>query len=226
MAEEKKEFRDEVKQDESKTSELRKKFDVNIIKYESENYNNEEGKCLHFTLTDKGTENKYQIYDKSFTVGDCMKIKKDAKYENTPMNKFIDLTMYCLSKENKSHDIKLTFDNGKYVQIDILYAPDQWTSFKFVLTIPAKEMSEVDLLKLRLKEAEDTIKQSQDKIKAAEDKIKELEAITSQQKWKKAVSQYPVATTDKTSYDQNKHLTAITLPQKAGKCFSGFVSWC
>ena len=47
---------DDVKIDDSKAAELRQKFDVNIIKFESENYNNEEGKCLHITLTDKGTE--------------------------------------------------------------------------------------------------------------------------------------------------------------------------
>ena len=119
--------------------------------------------------------------------------------------------MYCLSTKNKSHNIQLKIENGKYVQIDILYEPDEWTAHKFTLTIPAKEMSEVDLLKLRLKEAED--------------KIKELERVTSQTKWKKAVSQNPQATTDSTTHNANKQLVSIILPQKAGKYLCSFSFW-
>ena len=76
MAEEKTDIDDDTK-DDPKTAELRDKFSVNITKFESENYNNEEAKCLLIKLTDK-QEHKYQIYQQTFTVGDIIKIKKEA----------------------------------------------------------------------------------------------------------------------------------------------------
>eukprot|EP00483_Globobulimina_turgida_P007621 UN07636 len=174
------------------------KFDVNLVKFEPQNYKNEEGKCIHFTFTDKTSENKFQIYHKTFTVGDCVKIQKDAKCEHMPLLKFTGLIMHCLSRKNKSHPVQVNVEHGKYLQINILYSPDEWTSIKFVLRIPAKEMKEIDLLKLRLKEAEH--------------KIKELESQPSRVRWQKAVAQNPKSTTDKTTYNINNYLVGITLP--------------
>eukprot|EP01084_Bolivina_argentea_P263338 445676_1 len=169
---------DIIVKDDRQSAALRDQFDVNILKFEAENYKNEEEKCMHFTFTDKTSENKFQIYHKTFTVGNCIKIQKNSKCEHMPLPKFIGLIMHCLSTENKSHSVQFKVEHGKYLQINILYTPDEWLSIKFVLTIPAKEMNEIDLLKLRLKEAED--------------RIKKLESKPS--KWKKAVAQNPKST--------------------------------
>lgn len=194
--------------DKSQAKELRQKFEVNLIRFESENYDNEEAKCMHITLTDKGSENKYQIYETTFTVGDCNQIKKDARFEHIPLDKFVNLIKYCLSNENTSHGIKLKVEHSKYVQLAILYSPDQFTNVTFTLTIAAKQMSEVDLLKLRLKEAEESI-----------------QALQRNRPWKRAVAQNPAATTDQTTYNVNNYLVSITLPAKAGRYLCQFSFW-
>eukprot|EP01083_Nonionella_stella_P212224 766634_1 len=212
MAEEKRDIdHDDDAKDESKSSELRDKFDVVVIKFEANNDNNGDAKCLQITLTDK-KENKFQIYEKTFSVNDCGKIKKDAKLEAIPLPKFVNLIMDCLSIKNQKHDIKLRIEHTKYVVINITYAPDDYTQVEFALTIPAKEMREVDLLKLRLKEAED--------------KIKQLEATQGRPtKWKNAVAQNPKSTTDRTTHNANNCLVSITLPAKAGKYLCQFSFW-
>lgn len=191
MADEKENIDNDIK-DDSKASELRRKFNVNIIQFESENYNNEEAKCLHITLTDKESENKYQIYEKTFTVGECAKIKKDAKFEVIPLPKFVALMMDCLSIQNKSHAIDLKIDHKKYVEITITYAPDKYTEIKFKLTIPAKEMKEIDLLKLRLKEAEDKIKHLENKKTANYEAILFAETVTDSKRREKGWNNIPL----------------------------------
>ena len=112
---------------------------------------------MELTLVDQGTENKFQIYRNVFTVDDCSKILKQSKYEILPVSKFVDLIMYCLSDDNKRHEVNATVNHKEFIKLDILYKPDQFTSISFTLTVPARKMKEVDLLKLRLRELETSV---------------------------------------------------------------------
>eukprot|EP01084_Bolivina_argentea_P250894 420562_1 len=144
----------EIKGDICTISKLREQFDINVAKFVTENYDNQQAKCMEFKLVDKRTEHKFQIYENVFTINDCNKILEKAKYPLLPLPKFTDLIMYCLSEENTLHQVNVNVINGQNLEINIKYTPDKFTEFKFILTVPAKEMNEIDLLKLRLNEFE------------------------------------------------------------------------
>ena len=110
-------------------SDLIDRFDIECNELDFGDDDNKHEDCLFVRLTDKGTVNKFQIYEKTFTVADCVAILKRAKYEHLPISKFLSLIQHCLSEENESHDVQFTTNKSKEnttrLQIDIIYAPDE-----------------------------------------------------------------------------------------------------
>eukprot|EP01084_Bolivina_argentea_P178976 309310_1 len=138
---------------------FREQFVVNLTTFPVENDENTASKCMYFKFIDQGTENKHQIYEKVFDISECIKILQNAKYELMRLSKFIGLVMYALSEQNDIHDVNVNVNHGQSLEINIKYTPDQYTETTFVFTIPAKQMNEIDLLKLRLKDLEHEIEE-------------------------------------------------------------------
>eukprot|EP01084_Bolivina_argentea_P181850 314033_1 len=196
---------DDIKE-ETSLSKLKQQFKVDAVKFEYDN--NEDSKCIHLTFVDKTSENKYQIYEKIFTVRDCTQIKKEIGFGGMQINDFICLIMDSLSCEDKSYSVEFQVIHARVLKLNIVHSPSKYMNIKFSLNIPAKKMKESDLLKLRLKEAED--------------KITELTAKLSEKTWKQIAVQNPSSTTDSTTHNTQNYLVSVTLPKKAGRYLCQF----
>eukprot|EP01084_Bolivina_argentea_P135261 238384_1 len=148
---------------------LRQKYQVNVKEFDDRSlftklYNDEETKLLYVSFIDKGeiAENKFLTYEKIFTYSDLKNIKTDAGFSTISVENFVQLIKNCLlAKDTLTNYIHFVVETGNKIKVTIVYAPDGLWSVRFCLVFPVKKMNEIDLLKLRLQEAENKIKELQ-----------------------------------------------------------------
>ena len=125
------------------------KFSIDAVKIHGDASN-----LLKLSLVDQIGADKHQIYTHTFTRDELLEINQ---HESIPMNNFVDLAIDCLTDKEPKYSVsyKIIKNQQKhYLQVNIAYKPDKYTSKIFAFDIPAKKMNEIDILKLRIQELE------------------------------------------------------------------------
>ena len=112
-------------------------------------------------LVDMSSEDKYQRYIKTFICKDINELKVASGIgECMKTSKFVEFLLYALSDKNKKYPVSYNVvkEEGKHlININIGYKTE-FLEFDLDIEIPAVQMTEIELLKLRLHEAEKALK--------------------------------------------------------------------
>eukprot|EP01083_Nonionella_stella_P039724 108080_1 len=164
---------DEEEKENVKSSSLRDNFVVSLRKLSNVSneaeITSEEGEKPIFSVSltaGLSSIDNQQMWQRTFTKKDCVQLRKEANLQSIPLNHFIDELLYCLSEENTKHALnykKCTSENesNQYLRISIEYILKLGFSavkYDIVVDIYQEKMTELDVLRRKVKILEDSIK--------------------------------------------------------------------
>ena len=170
-----------------KTDKLYSDFDVNIETFDDTKMSSNDN-VFSLEFIGKNGDNKGIIYYKMYNNNDINSIKDNIDQPNIKNKKLIETILYCLSKDNDTHNIVYKNNDN---QLNICIEWDTGLlSFNIILNIPGK-LSDIDTIKNELKKMTKIVKETKkelfikshgyDKLKIAFNEMRDNLAVKTQE---------------------------------------------